>query len=131
MVARVPESPPLYPAYTLSDRPDKFFASERIREQIFNLFGKEVPFSCEVVVTLFKDEPKLLRISATVMVARESQKGIVIGAKGQAIKRLGTQARMSLEEWFKKKVFLELQVAVAKDWRSQPDALKQFGYSEF
>jgi len=130
IIERVPESPPLYPAFMLSDRPDKFFASERIREQIFKHYGREIPFSCEVVVTSFKDEPKILRIAAKVMATRESQKRILIGAKGQAVKRLGTLARLSLEDWFRKKIFLELSVGVAKEWRFDAGALDQFGYSD-
>ena len=126
----LPFHPPLYPADTLTDKPEKFFASEIIREKILLLYGAEVPYSCEVEIKSFKDEPELLRIGAVVYVARDSQKGIVIGKQGRDIKRLGTKSRSALETFFDKKVFLDLRVQVSKDWRFKEEAMKRYGYGE-
>jgi len=129
VVAQLPLAPPLFHADTLTDKSERFFVSEIVREQILELFGAEIPYSCEVVTMAFKDEPKILKITAEVVVARDSQKGILIGKKGAAIKRLGSQARVGLEAFFDKKVFLTLTVKVQKNWRSSADSLKAFGYT--
>ena len=128
--SKLPISPPLYPADTLTDRPEKFFASEIIRENIFKLYGKEIPYSCEVVIRSFKDSPKILKIEAAVVVSRESQRPIIVGKSGLGVKRLGTQSRETLENFFGKKIFLDLQVTVSKNWRTSSSALRDFGYSE-
>jgi GTP-binding protein Era len=125
----LPESPPYYDKDALTDRNLRFFVSEIIREKILLLYQKEVPYSAEVVVEEFKEEPHLSRIRASVHVARESQRGIILGKGGKAIKRLGTEARRSIEDFLGTKVFLDLQVKVSKDWRNDPKMLKWFGYS--
>ena len=129
---RLPLHPPLYPADTLTDKPEKFFASEIVREKILKLYGAEIPYSCEVVIKSFKDDQPdgLLRITAVVYVARDSQKGIIIGKQGKDIKRLGTKSRAALEEFFGKQVFLDLKVQVSKDWRFKSDVIKRYGYGE-
>lgn len=125
----LPESPPYYDKDALTDRNLRFFVSEIIREKILLLFQKEVPYSAEVVVEEFKEEPGLVRIRASIHVARESQRGIILGKGGKAIKRLGTDARKSIEQFLGMKTFLDLQVKVSKDWRNDPKMLKWFGYS--
>jgi GTP-binding protein Era len=104
--------------------------SEIIREKILLNYEKEIPYSCEVYVESFKDEPTILKIRAVIFVSRESQKGILIGHKGAGLKRVGTQARIDIEKFFDKKVFLELFVKVKKDWRNNDYMLRQFGYEE-
>lgn len=125
---KLPEHPPYYDKEDLTDRPVRFFVAEMIREAILKHFKKEVPYSVEVVVTEYKEELKVDRIQATIFVERESQKIIVIGQSGRAIKRLGTDARKSIENFLQKKVFLDLTVKVRKDWRSNENDLKEFGY---
>lgn len=125
----LPESPPYYDKDALTDRNLRFFVSEIIREKILLLYQKEVPYSAEVVVEEFKEEPGLVRIRASIHVARESQRGIILGKGGKAIKRLGTDARKSIEQFLEMKTFLDLQVKVSKDWRNDPKMLKWFGYS--
>ncbi|MDO7726249.1 MAG: KH domain-containing protein, partial [Schleiferiaceae bacterium] len=110
------------------DRSDRFICSEFIREQILNRYKKEVPYSVEVDVDSFKDEPKILRIRAILVVARESQKGILIGHKGVALKAVGTAARRQLELFYGKQVYLELFVKVNSNWRNDPEKLKRYGY---
>jgi len=130
IVALLPDSPAFYDKDQLTDKPEKFFVSEIIREKILLNYDKEIPYSCEVYVESFKDEPTILKIRALIFVSRESQKGIIIGHQGSGLKRVGTQARKDIEQFFDKKVFLELFVKVKKDWRNNDYMLKQFGYEE-
>ncbi len=124
----LPEGPPYFPKDELTDRNERFFVTEIIREKILLNYEKEVPYSVEVEVEEFKDEEKLLSLRGVIHVTRDSQKGIIIGHKGEALKKVGTQARRDLEEFFGKKVFLELYVKVTKDWRDQESSLDRFGY---
>lgn len=124
----LPEGIPFYPKDTLTDRPERFFVSEIIREKILLNYQKEIPYSVEVVIESFNDEEKIIRIGAIINVARETQKGIIIGHQGKPLKKIGTQARKDLEIFFGKKVFLELYVKVAKNWRDNDKDLKRFGY---
>lgn len=124
----LPESPPYFEKDALTDKPARFFVTEIIREKALLIYQKEVPYSIEVVVEEFKDESEILRIRAIIMVERDSQKGIVIGHKGESLKRLGTLARKDIERFFEKKVFLQLYVKVEKDWRNRDNLLKAFGY---
>lgn len=128
VLEKLPESPPYFPKDQLTDKYERFFASEIIREKILFNYKKEIPYSVEIEIESFHDEAKLLRISALIHVARDSQKGIIIGHKGSMLKKVGTEARYDLEDFFRKKVFLELHVKVSKDWREKPQALKKFGY---
>lgn len=128
IVELLPENPPYYPKDSLTDRPERFFVSEIIREKIFLNYDKEVPYSCEVVVEEFKEEPKIIRIRAEIMVARKSQKGIIIGHKGSKLKKVGTEARKDIEAFFEKKVFLDLYVKVDDNWRDSEQNLKRYGY---
>jgi GTP-binding protein Era len=130
IVHHLPESEPFYPKDELTDRSERFFVSEIIREKILLNFSQEVPYSTEVVVDSFKEEEKLTRISAVIYVARETQKGILLGHQGSAIRKLGTDARKDIEAFIDRHVFLELHVKVAKDWREDERALKRFGYAE-
>jgi GTP-binding protein Era len=127
---RLPVHPPYYDKDALTDRPERFFVSEIVREKIFKLFDKEIPYSTEVVVNSFKEEPKIIRISAEIIVERDSQKNIIIGNAGSMIKKVGTFAREDIEDFFQKKVFLELFVKVIPDWRSKKNYLKRFGYEQ-
>lgn len=124
----LPESPPYFEKDALTDKPARFFVTEIIREKALLLYQKEVPYSIEVVVEEFKDEENIIRIRAIILVERDTQKGIVIGHKGETLKKLGTLARKDIELFFEKKVFLELYVKVEKDWRSRDNMLKNFGY---
>ncbi|TDO05080.1 GTPase Era [Sunxiuqinia elliptica] len=124
----LPEAPPYFPKDELTDRNDRFFVSEIVREKILLYYQKEVPYSVEVEVEEFKEEDKLLRLRCVINVARDSQKGIIIGHQGAALKKVGTQARRDMEEFFQKKVFMELYVKVAKDWRDKDRMLGNFGY---
>jgi GTP-binding protein Era len=123
---------PVHPAYyekdALTDRNDRFFASEMIREQIFKQYKKEIPYSTEVVVTAFKEGEKLYRISAEIIVERDSQKNILIGKNGEMLKIVGTYARRAMEDFFQQKIFLEMFVKVIPDWRTKKNYLRQFGY---
>lgn len=130
LVNYLPVCPPYYPKDQLTDKPEKFFAAEILREKIFFRYKKEIPYSTEVVIEWFKDEPELLRIGAVIMVERESQKGIMIGEKGAALKNTGTAARKEMENFFGKKVFLEMYVKVKEKWRDDKRMLKDFGYEE-
>ncbi len=125
----LPESPAFYPKDELTDRSQRFFVSEIIREKILLNFSQEVPYSTEVAVESFVEEEAITRISATIFVARETQKGILLGHQGSAIKKLGTDARRDIESFLEKHIFLELRVKVSKDWREDDRALKRFGYS--
>jgi GTP-binding protein Era len=128
IVKNLPEGPAFYDKDSLTDKPEKFFAGEMIREKILQTYDKEVPYSVEVVIEEFKEEKKLTRIRAVIYVARDSQKGIIIGHQGQSLKKVGTEARIDLEEFFQKQVYLDLYVKVNKDWRSDEKKLKRFGY---
>ncbi|MBS1557532.1 MAG: GTPase Era [Bacteroidetes bacterium] len=124
----LPEHPGFYPKDELTDRSERFFASEIIREKIFLLYDQEIPYSCEVAIESFKDEETIIRIRATIFVERDSQKGILIGKGGSSLKKVGTAARLDLESFFGKKIFLETHVKVSANWRKQKLRLKQFGY---
>jgi GTP-binding protein Era len=128
ILEKLPESPPFYDKDTLTDKSMRFFVSEIIREKILLYYKKEVPYSVEVAVDQYKEEGNLIRIIAMIYVARESQKAILLGHQGQAIKRVGTRARLDLEAWLDKKVYLELTVKVSKDWRDDDKQLQRFGY---
>ena len=128
ILERLPEGEAFYPKDTLTDKTLRFFASEIIREKILLNYDKEIPYSCEIAIESYKEEPTIDRISATIFVARNSQKGIVIGHKGERLKRVGQAARHDLEAFLGKKVFLELYVKVMEDWRNNDNQLKRFGY---
>lgn len=128
ILEKLPESPPFFPKDQLTDRYERFFASEIIREKILLNYKKEIPYSVEVEIESFQDEAAILKIRALIHVIRDSQKGIIIGHKGVMLKRVGTEARHDLEDFFKKKVFLELYVKVTKDWRDKSLTLRKFGY---
>ncbi|MBR1889158.1 MAG: GTPase Era [Alloprevotella sp.] len=124
----VPEAPPYFPQDQWTDKPARFFVSEIIREKILLYYDKEVPYSCEVVVEQFKEDDKLIRISTVINVERESQKGIIIGHSGVALKKVITEARKDLERFFQKKIFLEVFVKVDKNWRNDDKRLRNYGY---
>jgi len=128
IMEHIPNHPPYYDKTDLTDKPERFFASEIIREQIFQNYDKEIPYSCQVVITDFVEEPNIIRIRAQIFVERDSQKGIIIGNKGAALKKTGTGARLEMEKFFGKKVFLEQHVKVEPDWRNKENKLKNFGY---
>ena len=128
ILERLPEGEAFYPKDTLTDKTLRFFASEIIREKILLNYDKEIPYSCEIAIESYKEEPTIDRISATIYVARNSQKGIVIGHKGERLKKVGQAARHDLEAFLGKKVFLELYVKVQEDWRNNDSQLKRFGY---
>jgi len=128
ILEKLPENPPFYEKDTLTDKSERFFVAEKIREKILFNYKKEIPYSVEVAVDQFKEKDDLIHIIAYIFVARESQKAILIGHEGSAIKRVGTQARIDLEEWLGKKIFLELSVKVLKDWRNSEKELRKFGY---
>lgn len=130
IVKLLPVSPPFYPKDQLTDKPERFFVNETIREKILMHYKKEIPYSVEIVTEEFKEEPKLIRIRSVIMVERDTQKGIIIGHKGTALKRVGTEARKDLEKFFGKKIFMDLYVKVNKNWRSSNSQLKRFGYKE-
>ncbi len=129
ILSMLPEGPAFYPKDTLTDKTMRFFASEIIREKIFLNYEKEIPYSVEISVDEYKEEPTIDRIAATIYVARESQKGILIGHQGAKLKKVGTQARTELEAFLGKKVFLQLFVKVNPDWRNNDRALRGFGYT--
>lgn len=128
IVSLLPLCPPYFPKDALTDRPMRFFVSELIREQILLQYKKEIPYSVEVVVDSYKEDENLIRIGATLYVERDTQKAIIIGSKGSAIKKLGTDARASIEDFLQKHVFLDLSVKVLKDWRNSELLMKKFGY---
>jgi len=130
IVELLPESPPWYDKDSFTDRNLRFFASEIIREKILLNYKEEIPYSCEVVVDRFKEGEDRYDISAVIYVMRDSQKGIIIGKKGAALKKVGTQARIEMEDFFQKKVFLTLFVKVDPDWRESRKELRKFGYEE-
>lgn len=124
----IPPSPPYFEKDALTDKPARFFVTEIIREKILLYYQKEIPYAAEVVVEEFKEEKTIIRIKSLIIVERNSQKGIIIGPKGAAIKRVGSMARRDLERFFGKKVFLEIFVKVEKDWRNRDNLLRAFGY---
>lgn len=128
IVELLPESPPYFPKDELTDKPEKFFAAEIIREKIFLNYQKEIPYSTEVQIEEFLEGEELLRINANILVVRETQKSIIIGKKGAALKKTATAARLEMEKFFGKKIFLEIFVKVSKDWRDKETVLKRFGY---
>ena len=130
IVDLLPEHPAYYEKDFLTDRNDRFFAAEMIREQVFKQYKKEIPYSTEVIITAFKEGETLHRISAEIIVERDSQKNILIGKNGEMLKIVGTYARRSMEDFFQKKIFLETFVKVIPDWRSKKNYLKQFGYED-
>jgi len=125
---KMPENPAYFPTDELTDLPLKFFIGEIIREKIFLNYKKEVPYSCEVEVEEFKDEEDIVRIRALIYVARKSQKGIIIGHQGKMLKKVGTEARISIQNFLQKKVFLQTYVKVEENWRQSERGLKRFGY---
>lgn len=130
IVTLLPESPAFYPKDQLTDKPERFFINEKIREKILLYYKKEIPYSVEVETEEFEETKKIIRIRSIIMVERETQKGIIIGHKGTALKRVGTTARKDLEVFFDKKIYLELYVKVNKNWRSNKKQLRRFGYDE-
>jgi GTPase len=130
IIELLPENPPYFDKDALTDKPLRFFISEIVREKILENYSKEIPYSCEVVVESYKDEPDIAKIEAIIYVARESQKGIIIGHQGSKIKKTGTEAREIIEEFIGKKVFLKLDVKVDKDWRDSDSKLKRYGYKQ-
>lgn len=125
----MPECPPYFDKEALTDKSERFFVCETIREKILKYYKKEIPYSVEVEVEEFKEEEEIIRIRSIINVIRDSQKGIIIGHKGKSLKKIGTLARRDLEQFFQKKIFLELYVKVNKDWRNDDKQLKRFGYS--
>lgn len=130
IVELLPESPAFYPKDQLTDKPERFFVNEAIREKILIHYKKEIPYSVEVDTEEFFEEDRIIRMRSVIMVERDSQKGIIIGHKGEAIKRVGIEARKDLEKFFGKQVHLELYVKVNKNWRSNAKQLKRFGYNQ-
>ena len=130
IIELIPESPAYFPKDQLTDKPERFFVNEKLREKILLYYDKEIPYSVEVVTEEFKEEESIIKIRSKILVERESQKGIIIGHKGVALKKIGTKARLDLENFFGKKVFIELHVKVSKNWRSNTGELKKFGYKE-
>ena len=130
ILERLPEGEPFYPKDTLTDKTLRFFASEIIREKILLNYDKEIPYCCEIEIDTYKEEATIDRISATIYVSRASQKGIVIGHKGERLKRVGQQAREDMERFLQKKVFLQLFVKVQEDWRNNERQLRRFGYDQ-
>lgn len=128
--ALLPESPPYYEKDALTDKPMRFFVSEIIRERILENYQKEIPYSVQVEIEAYKEEENLVRIAAVIYVARKSQKGIIIGHQGQKLKTVGTEARLKMEEFIGKKVFLEMHVKVDEDWRNKDKSLKAYGYKK-
>lgn len=124
----IPESPPYFEKDALTDRPARFFVTEIIREKILLYYQKEIPYAVEVIVEEFKEEKDIINIRALIVVERDTQKGIIIGHKGAALKKVATMARLDLERFFNKKIFLQIFVKVEKDWRSRDNLLRQYGY---
>ncbi len=128
ILKHLPENPPYFPKDQLTDKTERFIVSEIIREKILKNYKQEIPYSVEVQVDSFKEDEKIIRIEATIYVARDSQKGIIIGKKGAALKRVGQHARQDAEDFFGKQIYLGLYVRVKKDWRNDTSLLRQFGY---
>ncbi len=129
LIELLPEGPKYFPDDTWTDKSERFFVNEIIREKIFKTYSQEIPYATEIVTESFKIKNKILKISSLIIVERDSQKGIIIGNKGQSIKKIGTDSRRDLESFFNKKVFLELNVKVVKDWRKNSNQLKNLGYN--
>lgn len=130
IIELLPESPPFYPKDQLTDKPERFFVNEAIREKILIHYKKEIPYAVEVDTEAFEEEEDIIRMRAIIMVERETQKGIIIGHKGSALKRIGVEARKDLEQFFGKQIHLELYVKVNKNWRSNDKQLRRFGYNQ-
>lgn len=130
IVELLPESPPFYPKDQLTDKPERFFVNETIREKILMNYKKEIPYAVEVDTEEFLEEDSIIRVRSVIMVERDTQKGIIIGHKGAALKRVGMEARKDLEQFFGKQIHLELYVKVNKNWRSNQNQLKRFGYNQ-
>lgn len=128
ILEHLPESPPYYPKDALTDKSERFFVGEMIREKILLYYKQEIPYAVEIEIESFKEDLKLIRISAIIYVERESQKGILIGNEGKALKKVGRESRLDMESFFNKKIFLELRVKVKKDWRNNERLVKKFGY---
>jgi len=126
--ALLPESPPYFDKDALTDKPARFFVTEIIREKILLYYQKEIPYATEVVVEAFQEDNNMVKINALIIVERDTQKGIIIGHGGKALKKVGTEARHDIESFLQKKVFLQLFVKVDKDWRNKENQLKTFGY---
>ena len=126
----LPESPPYYPKDALTDKPERFFVNETIREKILLHYEKEIPYAVEIETEEFIEDDNIIRIRAVIMVERDTQKGIIIGHKGAAIKKVGVEARADLEKFFGKQIHIEMFVKVNKDWRSNAYQLRRFGYNQ-
>ncbi|MCF7568864.1 GTPase Era [Sabulilitoribacter arenilitoris] len=129
IIELLPESPAFYPKDQLTDKPERFFINETIREKILMHYKKEIPYAVEIETEEFLEDEKIIRIRSVIMVERDTQKGIIIGHKGSALKRVGVEARKDLEKFFNKQIHLELYVKVNKNWRSNQNQLKRFGYN--
>lgn len=130
LIELLPESPPYFPKDQLSDKPERFFVNESIRKSILQHYDKEIPYAVEVVTESFKEEDQIIKIRAIILVERETQKGIIIGHKGEQLKKVGMSARKDLASFFGKKIHIELYVKVEKNWRSNSQQLKRFGYQQ-
>lgn len=130
IIELLPESPPYYPKDTLTDKPERFFVNETIREKILLHYDKEIPYAVEIETEEFIEDDDIIRISSLIMVERDTQKGIIIGHKGAALKKVGMEARADLEKFFGKQIHLQLFVKVNKNWRSNPFQLRRFGYDQ-
>jgi GTP-binding protein Era len=130
IIELLPDSPPFYPKDQLTDKPERFFVNETIREKILIHYKKEIPYAVEIDTEEFFEEEHIIRMRSVIMVERDTQKGIIIGHKGAALKRVGVEARKDLEKFFGKQVHLELYVKVNKNWRSNQQQLKRFGYNQ-
>lgn len=128
IIDNLPEGPPYFPKDQITDRPERFIVSEVVREKIFFLFKEEIPYSTDVSIVTFKEDDDIIRLEAEIVVERQSQKPIIIGKNGKAIKKIGIEARKDLEHYFNKKVFLKLYVKVRDDWRDKNSHLRNFGY---
>ena len=129
IIKHLPEGPPFYPKDQLTDQPERFFVAEIIREKILLNYRQEIPYSTEVAIEAFQEEENIIRISALIFVNRKSQKPIIIGKGGEALKKVGTEARKDLEEFFQKKIYLETHVKIRENWRDNPNQLRNFGYN--
>jgi GTPase len=130
IIALLPESPAYYPKDQLTDKPERFFVNETIREKILLNYSKEIPYAVEIVTEEFFEDENIIRIRSLIMVERDTQKGIIIGHKGAALKKVGMESRIDLEKFFGKQIHLELYVKVNKNWRSNTNMLKRFGYNQ-
>jgi GTP-binding protein Era len=128
ILTHLPEHPPYFPKDALTDKPERFFVAEIVREQIFLNYKKEVPYSCEVTTTEFKEDEVIIRIRVEIAVERKSQRAILLGHKGERIKKVGIESRKAMENFFGKKIYLEQFVKVEADWRKKAEKLKRFGY---